>query len=195
MKKILFLIIGGLLLFVILVGVVFGILTFMEKPDSKPKEVTEESAIVSEEDNSVLGFLLSLKQARIDSLLNVAQTFNDSIVEFIAVTDSIDSLNTVMEKQNKSDSLKIVQLLKEADKLKADQKVQSAAATESSANIKELAKTYEQLKINEMKPIFANLDDKTIIDLYNAMSARKKPLVLRALNTERAALITKKLAK
>ena len=193
MKRIIFLIIGGLFLFILLVGLVFGILIFMENSDDTKNEV-ESIEIVSEENNSVLGFLLDAKQVQIDSLLNLTQLFTDSISEFIEVNDSINKLNLSMAKQNKADSLKIFQLEQTNQKMQSDQQAKTAAANASTANVRELAKTYEQMKINEMKPIFAKLDDKTIIDLYNAMSARKKPLVLKALSTDRAAVITKKLA-
>lgn len=194
MKKLIFIIVGGLLFFVLLIGIVFGILTFMEKSEKTPEQ-EEVKEIVTEENNSVLGLLLSRKQAFIDSLLNLNIVYNDSITNFISENDSLTNLNLEILRKTKSDSLAILKLQNQTAKLKADQQAQNEQANQSTASVKELAKTYEQMKINEMKPIFSQLDDQTIIDLYNAMSSRKKPMVIKALSTERAAKITKKLAK
>ena len=61
-------------------------------------------------------------------------------------------------------------------------------------SIKDLAKTYESMKPDEMKPILTNLDDGTVIAIYNSMSGRSKKLIFKALNPKRAAEITKLLA-
>ena len=61
-------------------------------------------------------------------------------------------------------------------------------------SIKDLAKTYESMKPEEMKPILSNLDDGTVIAIYNSMSGRSKKLIFKALNPKRAAEITEILA-
>ena len=61
-------------------------------------------------------------------------------------------------------------------------------------SIKDLAKTYESIKPDEMKPILTNLDDGTVIAIYNSMSGRSKKLIFKALNPKRAAEITELLA-
>ena len=50
------------------------------------------------------------------------------------------------------------------------------------------------MKPKEMKPILSNLDDGTIIAIYNNMSNRNKKMVFQALTPKRAAEITEKLA-
>ena len=61
-------------------------------------------------------------------------------------------------------------------------------------SIKDLAKTYESMKPEEMKPILSNLDDGTVIAIYNSMSSRNKKIIFKALNPKRAAEITELLA-
>ncbi len=61
-------------------------------------------------------------------------------------------------------------------------------------SIKDLAKTYESMKPEEMKPILSNLDDGTVIAIYNSMSGRNKKIIFKALNPKRAAEITELLA-
>ena len=61
-------------------------------------------------------------------------------------------------------------------------------------SIKDLAKTYESMKPEEMKPILSNLDDGTVIAIYNSMSGRNKKIIFKALNPKRAAEITEILA-
>jgi len=61
-------------------------------------------------------------------------------------------------------------------------------------SIKDLAKTYESMKPEEMKPILSNLDDGTVIAIYNSMSSRNKKTIFKALNPKRAAEITELLA-
>jgi len=61
-------------------------------------------------------------------------------------------------------------------------------------SIKDLAKTYESMKPEEMKPILSNLDNGTVIAIYNSMSGRNKKTIFKALNPKRAAEITELLA-
>ena len=61
-------------------------------------------------------------------------------------------------------------------------------------SIKDLAKTYESMKPEEMKPILSNLDDGTVIAIYNSMSGRNKKIIFKSLNPKRAAEITELIA-
>ena len=61
-------------------------------------------------------------------------------------------------------------------------------------SIKGIAKTYESMKTAEIKPILANVDDGTVIAIYNNMSNRSKKLIFNALNPKRAGKITELLA-
>jgi flagellar motility protein MotE (MotC chaperone) len=63
-----------------------------------------------------------------------------------------------------------------------------------SISIKVLAKTYESMKPEEMKPILSNVDDGTVIAIYQSMSNRSKKSIFKALNPKRAAKITEILA-
>jgi len=65
---------------------------------------------------------------------------------------------------------------------------------EKSISIKVLAKTYESMKPEEMQPILSNVDDGTVIAIYQSMSNRSKKLIFKALNPKRAANITEILA-
>ena len=193
MKKIIFTIIGGLIFFILLVGLVFAILTFMEK--NVKKDVVQIDRIPSEENNSILGILLTEKQVIIDSLSSIVSEYGDSLTNLTTISDSINTLLVEKTQHIFSDSTKIVKLEGDITKLIDDHATAELATTQKEAEIKQLAKTYEQMKINEMKPIFTQLDDKTIMALYNNMSARKRPMILKALSTNRAAKITKELAQ
>ena len=48
-------------------------------------------------------------------------------------------------------------------------------------SIKDLAKTYESMKPEEMKPILSNLDDGTVIAIYNSMSSRNKKTIFNTM--------------
>ena len=61
-------------------------------------------------------------------------------------------------------------------------------------SVKDLAKTYESMKPEEMKPILSNLDDGTVIAIYNSMSGRNKKTIFKSLTPKRAAKITELLA-
>ncbi|MFP4547639.1 MAG: MotE family protein [Fidelibacterota bacterium] len=188
MKKIILLIVGGLLFFLILVGLVFGVLSLMDGL-AKPNIVPVNSGPV-EEDNSILGLLLSEKQTIIDSLQTVNQ---EHLLARDTLQSEIDSLTSLAQQQNReiiADSLEIKKLEEELAQAN-NQPDQTAAIT--SEQIKQMAKTYESMKVSEIKPIFTQLDDETIIALYNNMSSRKRPMVLKALSTDRAAKITKKI--
>ena len=193
MKKIIFTIVGALLLFVLLVGLVFGILTFMEK--NGKSSVVEIDKTPTEENNSILGILLSDKQVIIDSLSLMATEYGDSLTFLTEESDSINTLLVVKTQQIFSDSSKIAKLERDLAKLKNDQIESGLAAEKANEEVKQLAKTYEQMKVTEMKAIFTKLDDKTIMALYNNMSARKRPMILKALSTDRAAKITQELAQ
>lgn len=192
MKKVILIVLGGLLLFVVLVALVFVVLTYLEKNTAAPLETIDK--IPTEENNSILGILLAEKQAIIDSLSSQKVQFEDSLAIQVALNDSLETL--LLEKSNflSKDSTTISKLTAELAKIKSDIE-QEKLSNQITEEIRQLAKTYEQMKISEMKPIFDQLDDKTVIALYNAMSARKKPMVLKALNTDRAAKLTRELSQ
>jgi flagellar motility protein MotE (MotC chaperone) len=194
MKKIIILGIGGVLFFVFLVILVFAILTFMEKAE-KPVEVINTDRALSEENNSLLGVLIDEKQAIIDSLTINLETTMDTLQHYLTLNDSLRILSATQAKKITTDSLEIANLQKRLNQLQARLNAQQEEAETTNENIRELAKTYEQMKVSDMKPIFTQLDDETIIELYNAMSSRKRPMVFKALSTDRAAMITEKLAK
>ncbi len=188
MKKIILFGVGGLLFFIILVGLVFGILTLMESTEEKI--VVPPNRFPTEEDHSILGLLLEEKQVVIDSLKSMIDS-NQVVID--SMSANLDSLSTLAENQQKTltaDSTQITRLKDQINRL------QGMANNEDNINenIKQLAKTYERMKVSEIKPIFAKLDDETVILLYNSMSSRKRPMVIEALSSERAAKITKKLA-
>jgi len=193
MKKLIFIILGSILLFVLLVGLVFGVLTFMEQSDKN--DVVQIDNVPTEENNSILGILLADKQTIIDSLSAIVTMFGDSVTNLTSESDSINIL--LVEKTTRifNDSTKIVKLERDIAKIKNDQIESDLATAQTNEDVKQLAKTYEQMKVTEMKAIFSKLDDKTIIALYTNMSARKRPAVLKALSTDRAAKITKELAQ
>src|SRR6056297_674 len=108
MKKIILLVVGGLLLFLHLVGLVFGMLSLMEGL-AKPKIVPVNSGPV-EEDNSILGVLLSEKQSIIDSLQHLNQ---EQLMARDSLNTDIDSLTSLVQEQRKqaiADSLMMEKL-------------------------------------------------------------------------------------
>jgi len=165
----------------------------MEQSDKN--DVVQIDNVPTEENNSILGILLADKQTIIDSLSAIVTMFGDSVTNLTSESDSINIL--LVEKTTRifNDSTKIVKLERDIAKIKNDQIESDLATAQTNEDVKQLAKTYEQMKVTEMKAIFSKLDDKTIIALYTNMSARKRPAVLKALSTDRAAKITKELAQ
>ncbi len=181
MKKIIIFAVIGIVFFGLLVGGAFFVLSYLEKDASE--EVIEEG-IPIQETNSVAALLLISKNNLIDSLMNAINNKDSVLYNNVFNIDSLKNITKVQAAQINADSITISKLNKSVNELSAN-----------SINIKSLAKTYEQMKPKDMKPIFAKLDTKTIIALYNNMSSRKQPNLLKALSNEKAAEITKKMTR
>lgn len=98
----------------------------------------------------------------------------------------IDSLTKVIEFQKAE--------FKDKDAEIENLKTKVADKEKQTANIKELAKTFSTMKADEMAPILRNLDDQTVILIYENMSNRVRKNYLLALPSQRAASLAKKLA-
>jgi len=176
MRKILFWIFIGFVLFAALVAVIFTILSRTEqetladttpiqpvqsKKVSAPLEITARDSmlqIINQKDSIVL-----VQNQKIDSLYLLLQTRADTIRDY---RRSIQQLKQSMENY-----------------------------TTKGENIKNLAKSYEAMRIDEMKPILEKIDNQTIIKIYQQMSSRKQMKILQALSAERAAQITRQLTQ
>lgn len=162
--------------FVVLVGIIFAILTFIEPGD-------ENKAAIITENKSTSPQLLDEKQLEIDNLIGeikkqknelfFSKLIVDSLGEALRFSNSlINGYKDTIEKLNED--------------LLAKKKVE--------VRIKELAKTYETMKVEEMRPILAKVDDETVIAIYENMSSRSRKTIMNALSGERAAMITIRLA-
>jgi flagellar motility protein MotE (MotC chaperone) len=178
MKKILLWVGLGFLLFIILVGITFGVLMVLNPVDAdiQMDTVTGDQKLARE--------MLAQKQQEIDQL-----------------HAELDSLLIDLEKNNLArDSLAeendfnaglIREYRKTIEMLNAELSVE----TKKNLSVKELAKTYESMKINEMQPIVEKLDDHTIMDIYTNISSRNRKNLLMALSAKRAAIITQRIAE
>lgn len=118
-----------------------------------------------------------------DTVIVIDETVADDTIDLQAVVDSL--YNQMLLLQIELDEYKY-----ENSRLKKELEISKQQAV----SIKGLSKTYESMKPKEMKPILSNLDDGTIIAIYNSMSNRNKKMVFQALTPKRAAEITEKLA-
>ncbi|HDR05883.1 MAG TPA: hypothetical protein ENN84_11655 [Candidatus Marinimicrobia bacterium] len=164
--------------FIILVGITFAVLTFLEQDNS---EAIRAAVIM---DNKVLASqIIQQKEQTIDSLTATINELNSKLFFSGLIEDSLkevlDFNQSVIEQYKKQ----VEQLGK---KVNEKQKV--------GANISEIAKTYESMKIEEMRPIFERLDDETVIGIYQNVSSRNRKKILQALSHNRAAAITQWLA-
>ena len=178
MKKVLLWTGIGLGSFIILVVIIFLILSALEPVD-------EDLAVTLSNGNTMLAKeLINQKQKEIDRLYGDIDSLKTVIFDLAAARDSL------AEQANFKDGI-IREYQKTVETLNAEMTV----LNHSSMNIKDLAKTYESMKVDEMKPILANLDDQTIIQLYRNISSRIRKNLLMALNSQRAAQITEQIAK
>ncbi len=133
----------------------------------------------------------------LDSLADSLQPATITSDTVIIVDDSQkeDSINTqaLIDSLNNQLSLQM-NLLIESKSENEELKNELQSAKNQVISIKGLAKTYESMKPAEIKPILANVDDGTVIAIYNNMSNRSKKLIFNALNPKRAAKITELLA-
>lgn len=163
--------------FVALVGTTFAVLSYMEP------EYENVQMAVARENKSVASQLLKNKQLEIDNLLETVRKLKN---ELFFSNLSIDSLGEELEFDKKIISGYIDTIGKLNDDLLATNK--------GKIRIKELAKTYETMKTEEIRPILENVDDETVIAIYENMSSRSRKTIMKALSKERAAKITIRLA-
>ena len=178
MKKILVWISIAFVSFIVLVIGIFFILSYLEPMDENMKDSIAAGS------NSITKEILKQKRIEIDSLNTKVDKINRDLFFSNLV---IDSLKEQVEFKDRL----IDQYKKNIEKLNKDLIV----ANKVNISIQELAKTYETMKIDEMRPILKNVNNKTVIAIYNNMNSRKRKDILNALSSERAALITQRLAE
>ncbi len=171
-------VIAAILSFIVLVLVIFLVL-YNQNPDDP---TMENEAILS--DKFIADTYLEQKDQQIDSLKTLIDSLRSTI--FFDKLE-YDSVNQVLAYQQGLISEYKSSLEKASSQL--NQKAQT------SAKLQELAKTYESMKIADMQPILAELDDKTVLDLYKYTGARNRKNLLKALSSKRAAAITEVMAK
>ncbi|NOZ08229.1 MAG: hypothetical protein GXO91_05050 [FCB group bacterium] len=177
MKKLLIWLGLGVVVFIVLVGAIFGVLTYMQSKD-EPAEVEQLT-----ENGTVNPEILAQKQAEIDTLNAEIARIKGELFNTKLVSDSLLNNNQFLEG-----------LLSEYKTTVADLNGKLLKKQKQAVKIKELAKTYESMKVDEIRPILKNVDDMTVIALYENMSSRSKKVILNSLSSERAALITQQLA-
>jgi flagellar motility protein MotE (MotC chaperone) len=165
--------------FVLLIGIAFGVLSYLA-PAPEELAAIQEETLAAPSDTTAAS---EPETSESDSLRQVIDELTSDLF-FSRIT--IDSLTEVVAQKQKELQGYIDQTSLLEGKLESlkDKKI----------SIRELAKTYESMKVSEIKPIVEKLDDKTVIALYNNMGSRTKKNLLRALSDVRAAQITKKLA-
>ena len=178
MKTILLWLSAGILSFVLLIVIIFGVLFFLE-----PEDPMFEQRMIAGDDFFQDTFVQK-KQVEIDSLSVQINELNSQLF-FRDLKE--DSLNQVIRFQEGLVTEYKTSLERSNEAMKQKDKVMT--------NLKGIAKTYEGLKVNEMRPIFDKLDDKTVIGIYENMSARNRKNIMKALPANRAAAITQYMAQ
>ncbi|MCF7740258.1 MAG: hypothetical protein K9N00_00550 [Candidatus Marinimicrobia bacterium] len=172
MRKALFWILIGFISFAVLVAIIFGYLSYMEKKNGEDQEVTESGELPEYIDKSQRDSLANLITMK-DSLIAVKDSKNDSL------TNLIQTHETTINEQKQN-----IQELRE----------QMENNQNKSENIKSLAKTYESMRVEDLRPILKEINDNTLINIYQQMSSRKRQKLIQALTPQRAARLTTKLA-
>ena len=147
---------------------------------------SEENLSTALDDNNLPNSLTDTIQPNIitlDTVIIVDEPQMEDTINTQALIDSFNNQLMLQENILNEYKYKNEQLLNELELSK-----------KQIISIKDLAKTYESMKPDEMKPILTNLDDGTVIAIYNSMSGRSKKLIFKALNPKRAAEITELLA-
>ncbi len=175
MKKALIWIGIGVAAFAVLVVVIFLVLSYIE-----PAPETPPVALVP---HGVDPKLLTEKQEEINSLNKTILNLKDSLN---LVEMRIDSLQEQIQFRDG--------IIREYARTVENLNGQITAQNQKMSNVKELAKTFESMKIEDLKPILAQVDDPTVIDLYNNINSRNRKNILMALSTARAAALTQKIA-
>ncbi len=177
MKKLMLWLGIGVGIFAILVGGIFGVLTYLQSKEQP------EAVELTLEDGTVNPVVLQQKQAEIDTLKSEIVTIKAELFNTKLTNDSLKNGNKFL-------SGLITEYKSSIDELNA-----TLLKKQNQANkIKQLAKTYESMKVDEIRPILRNVDDETVIALYENMGSRSKKVILNSLSSERAALITQQLA-
>lgn len=161
--------------FAVLVVVIFVVLSYLE-----PKPAAPPIAMVP---NGVDPKLLDEKQAEINSLNKTILSLKDSLN---LKEMRIDSLQEQVQFRDG--------IIREYTRTVENLNSQMASANQRTLNVKELAKTFETMKVEDMKPILAQIDDPTVIDLYTNINSRNRKNLLMALSTSRAAMLAQKIA-
>ncbi len=177
MRKIIFWIFIGFVLFAVLVAVIFGILSYTEQESTPP-------AVSQPQPRQSRSLSPPLEMTERDSMIQIIQQ-KDSVM--LAQNEKIDSLFLLL--QSKTDSIR--------DYRRSLQQLEQniTSYTAKSENIKNLAKSYEAMRVDEIQPILEKIDNQTIIKIYQQMSSRKQMKILQALSADRAAQITKRLTQ
>lgn len=179
MKKILIIFGIGMGMFLVLVVVLFIILSKLQPAEPPPMAERPEDP----NRRSVTSLLLEQRESEVDSLkTQVTDLKNENFAQSVAI-DSINEVvvfkdNLITEYEKEINELN--------DRLLDKQKRQN--------NIKELAKTFETMKVADISPILNKVDNETVIAIYKHMGSRSRKMIMMALNDNRAAEITRKLA-
>ena len=147
---------------------------------------SEENLTTELDDNNLPDTLTDTIQANIITSDTVIIVDEPEIEDTINTQAIIDSLNNQLMLQE--------EIINEYENRNEELLNKLEMAKRQVISIKDLAKTYESMKPEEMKPILSNLDDGTVIAIYNSMSGRNKKIIFKALNPKRAAEITELLA-
>jgi len=147
---------------------------------------SEENLTTELDDNNLPDSLTDTFQPNIitsDTVIIVDETEIEDTINTQAIIDSLNNQLMLQEEIINEYKNRNEELLNKLE-----------MAKRQVISIKDLAKTYESMKPEEMKPILSNLDDGTVIAIYNSMSGRNKKIIFKALNPKRAAEITELLA-
>jgi len=147
---------------------------------------SEENLTTEFDDNNLPDSLTDIIQPNIITSDTVIIVDEPEIEDTINTQAIIDSLNNQLMLQE--------EIINEYKNRNEELLNKLEMAKRQVISIKDLAKTYESMKPEEMKPILSNLDDGTVIAIYNSMSGRNKKIIFKALNPKRAAEITELLA-
>ena len=147
---------------------------------------SEENLTTEFDDNNLPDSLTDTFQPNIITSDTVIIVDEPEIEDTINTQAMIDSLNNQLMLQE--------EIINEYKNRNEELSNKLEMAKRQVISIKDLAKTYESMKPEEMKPILSNLDDGTVIAIYNSMSGRNKKIIFKALNPKRAAEITELLA-
>ena len=143
-----------------------------------------------------LRYLNEQKKTELDELatsdsLSINMSYEDSLkmelnkIEQKAFGEKVkaDSLQDVLNKKEKLTK----EQNKKLNKLAENNEKESALAEKA----RTMAKTFEKMNVKQIGPILENLDDETVMLIYQETGNRFKKNILLAVNEKRAALITK----